>query len=55
MNPAKSDAETEQESFPLTREPRCPFDPPPAGLTDRGFHDLKGKSAAIRVFGLDPE
>ncbi len=26
----------------------------PAGLVDRGSHELKGKSAAVRVFGLDP-
>jgi class 3 adenylate cyclase len=26
----------------------------PADLTDRGFHALKGKSAAVQVFGLDP-
>lgn len=26
----------------------------PSGLTDRGSHELKGKSAAVRVFGLDP-
>jgi len=26
----------------------------PPGLTDRGSHGLKGKSAAIQVFGLDP-
>jgi len=26
---------------------------PPGGLTDRGPHELKGKSAAVRVFGLD--
>jgi class 3 adenylate cyclase len=26
----------------------------PATLTDRGFHALKGKSAAVQVFGLDP-
>ena len=25
----------------------------PAGLTDRGFHGLKGKSAEVQVFGLD--
>ena len=25
----------------------------PAGLIDRGFHVLKGKSAPIRIFGLD--
>jgi adenylate cyclase len=27
---------------------------PPSGLTDRGSHALKGKSAAVNVFGLDP-
>jgi class 3 adenylate cyclase len=27
----------------------------PFGLIDRGFHALKGKSAAIQVFSLDPE
>jgi adenylate cyclase len=27
----------------------------PPGLVDRGFHVLKGKSAAVRVFGLDQE
>ncbi|ORV14690.1 adenylate/guanylate cyclase domain-containing protein [Mycobacterium celatum] len=26
----------------------------PLGLADRGFHPLKGKSAAVQVFGLDP-
>jgi class 3 adenylate cyclase len=26
----------------------------PPGLTDREFHALKGKSAAVQVFGLDP-
>jgi class 3 adenylate cyclase len=26
----------------------------PSGLTDRGSHALKGKSAAVQVFGLDP-
>ena len=26
---------------------------PPPGLSDRGSHALKGKSAAVRVFGLD--
>jgi adenylate cyclase len=26
---------------------------PPAGLIERGFHVLKGKSAAVQVFGLD--
>jgi adenylate cyclase len=28
--------------------------PRPPGLTDRGSHGLKGKSAAVKVFGLDP-
>jgi class 3 adenylate cyclase len=28
---------------------------PPAALTDRGFHALKGKSAAVEVFALDPK
>jgi class 3 adenylate cyclase len=27
----------------------------PSGLTDRGLHVLKGKSAAVQVFGLDQE
>ena len=27
----------------------------PPGLIDRGFHALKGKSAAVEVFGLDQE
>jgi class 3 adenylate cyclase len=27
----------------------------PHGLTDRGFHALKGKSAEVQVFGLDQE
>ena len=27
---------------------------PPSGLTDRGSHELKGKSAAVRIFGLGP-
>jgi class 3 adenylate cyclase len=26
----------------------------PPGLVDRGFHALKGKSAPVQVFGLDP-
>jgi class 3 adenylate cyclase len=26
----------------------------PLGLTDRGAHELKGKSAPVNVFGLDP-
>ena len=27
----------------------------PPGLTNRGFHGLKGKSAAVQVFGLGRE
>ncbi|OBJ15814.1 adenylate/guanylate cyclase domain-containing protein [Mycobacterium sp. 1245801.1] len=27
---------------------------PPMGLTDRGFHALKGKSAEVQVFGIGP-
>jgi class 3 adenylate cyclase len=27
---------------------------PPSGLTDRGLHAVKGKSAEVQVFGLDP-
>ncbi|MGH3968053.1 MAG: adenylate/guanylate cyclase domain-containing protein, partial [Mycobacterium sp.] len=27
---------------------------PPLGLTDKGFHAVKGKSATVQVFGLDP-
>ena len=26
----------------------------PSGLTDRGSHELKGKSTHVNVFGLDP-
>jgi adenylate cyclase len=26
----------------------------PPGLSDRGFHVLKGKSAAVQVFAVDP-
>ena len=26
----------------------------PSGLTERGSHSLKGKAAAVKVFGLDP-
>ncbi|OBK76875.1 adenylate/guanylate cyclase domain-containing protein [Mycobacterium sp. 1165178.9] len=27
----------------------------PIGLTDRGFHALKGKSAEVQLYGLDPQ
>lgn len=26
----------------------------PPGLLERGLHELKGKSAAVKVFGLNP-
>jgi class 3 adenylate cyclase len=38
----------------LTRQSVDALDPRPAGLIDRGSHALKGKSAAVQVFGLDP-
>ena len=38
----------------LTQRTVDALDRRPVGLTDRGFHDVKGKSAAIQVFGLDP-
>jgi adenylate cyclase len=38
----------------LTQQSAASIDPRPAGLVDRGAHALKGKSAAIKVFGLDP-
>ena len=38
----------------LTDQTVDALDHRPATLTDRGFHALKGKSAAIQVFGLDP-
>jgi class 3 adenylate cyclase len=38
----------------LTRQTVNALVPRPAGLTDRGLHALKGKSAEVQVFGLDP-
>jgi adenylate cyclase len=38
----------------LTQQSVDALVPRPPGLTDRGFHVLKGKSAAVKVFGLDP-
>jgi class 3 adenylate cyclase len=38
----------------LTHQTVDAMDTRPSGLTDRGSHALKGKSAAIQVFGLDP-
>ena len=36
----------------LTQQTVDGLDACPPGLTDRGFHVLKGKSAAVQVFGL---
>lgn len=38
----------------LTQQSVDALTSPPIGLADRGFHALKGKSAAVQVFGLDP-
>ena len=38
----------------LTNQTVDALDPPPPGLTDRGAHALKGKSATTKVFCLDP-
>jgi len=38
----------------LTQQSVDALVPRPPGLTDRGSHALKGKSAAVQVFGLDP-
>lgn len=38
----------------LTNKTVDALDPPPPGLTDRGAHALKGKSASTKVFCLDP-
>ena len=38
----------------LTQQSVDALDPRPPGLTDRGAHALKGKSAAVPVFSLDP-
>jgi adenylate cyclase len=38
----------------LTQQSVDALVPRPPGLTDRGFHALKGKSAAVQVFGLNP-
>jgi class 3 adenylate cyclase len=38
----------------LTHQTVDAMDTRPSGLTDRGSHALKGKSAAMQVFGLDP-
>jgi class 3 adenylate cyclase len=38
----------------LTRQSVDALHSRPPGLIDRGFHVLKGKSAAVQVFGFDP-
>jgi adenylate cyclase len=38
----------------LTQQSVDALDPRPTRLTDRGAHALKGKSAAVQVFALDP-
>jgi adenylate cyclase len=38
----------------LTQQSVDALVPRPPGLTDQGSHALKGKSAAVQVFGLDP-
>jgi adenylate cyclase len=38
----------------LTHQTVEALDPRPPGLIDRGAHPLKGKSAPVQVFGLDP-
>lgn len=40
------------DSILLTQPTVDTLDAHPPELTDRGFHELKGKSAAVRVFGL---
>ncbi|WP_068280005.1 adenylate/guanylate cyclase domain-containing protein [Aldersonia kunmingensis] len=44
-----------RDSILLTQHCVDALSSPPLGLVDRGFHALKGKSAAVRVFGLDHE
>jgi class 3 adenylate cyclase len=38
----------------LTQQTVDALESPPSGLVDRGSHELKGKSAEVKVFGLDP-
>jgi adenylate cyclase len=38
----------------ITHQTVDALDSRPPGLTDRGLHELKGKSAAVRLFGLNP-
>ncbi|MDH6196990.1 adenylate cyclase [Mycobacterium frederiksbergense] len=45
---------TTGDSILLTKPTVDALDVRPLGLADRGFHELKGKSAAVKIFGLDP-
>ncbi|OBF42211.1 cyclase [Mycobacterium sp. ACS1612] len=45
---------TTADAILLTRNTLDAMVIPPHGLTDRGAHALKGKSAPVHVFGLDP-
>jgi adenylate cyclase len=46
---------TTRDAILLTQECVDALASRPRGLIDRGFHVLKGKSAAVQVFGLDQE
>ncbi|MFV8053586.1 adenylate/guanylate cyclase domain-containing protein [Mycobacterium sp. 48b] len=45
---------TTGDSILLTQPTVDTLDARPPGLADRGLHELKGKSAPVKVFGLDP-
>lgn len=45
---------TTGDSILLTQQAVDILETRPSGLADRGLHELKGKSAAVRVFGLGP-
>lgn len=44
---------TTGDSILLTQPTVDAMDAPPPGLADRGLHELKGKSAAVKIFGLN--
>ena len=46
---------TTLDSILLTRHCVDTLTSRPPGLIDRGFHSLKGKSAAVQIFGLDQQ
>jgi class 3 adenylate cyclase len=46
---------TTLDSVLLTEKSADALNARPPGLIDRGFHSLKGKSAAIRLFGFDEQ